>query len=82
MTIPAIQYAHSDGVTDSDCTLTITYFVSDNNGATWASSGTVYTDLVNATSNGKLTLIPNLTTFGSTSATRLVKVVYTNDSTS
>lgn len=82
MTIPAISYTHSDGLTDTDCPVTITQFVSSDNGATWQSSGAVYTEMISAAVSGKLTLIPSIATFGTTGSTRLVKVVYTNGVTS
>jgi hypothetical protein len=81
MKIPAIQYSHKTGVTDTDCPVTITYEVSTDN-ATWFSSGANYTTLISATSNGALTIIPAAGTFGSGTDTafinRYVRVKYTN----
>lgn len=75
MSIPVYGYVHSDGSTDAICPVTFTYFVSADNGSTWVSTGTTYTQLVNAATNGALTLKPDLATFGSSSATRKVKVI-------
>ena len=79
MKVPAIQYSHIDGFSDTYCPLTVTYFVSNDDGNTWVSSGSVYTDLINAASNGEVTIIPLIATFGAgtSTASRKVKVKYT-----
>lgn len=80
--IPAIQYAHKTGVSETDCPVTKTYFVKNTDGTTWASTGARYTDIISTTDNGALTLIPILATFGAgsdtASVTRDIKVVYHN----
>lgn len=57
--------------------------MSDDGGATWHDSGSVFDDLVDSTNVGALKLIPLASTFGAGSSTRSrkIKVMYTLDAT-
>lgn len=86
MKIPAIQYSHKTGLSDTDCPVTITVEVSIDSRTNWVSTGANYSNLVSATSSGALTLIPSSATFGSGTDTaftrRDIRVTYTNSVTS
>jgi hypothetical protein len=83
LTNPGINYLHGDGFTDASCPVTVTYYVSSDAGATWKSSGTVFTNLISSTNNGALVIIPSVSAFGSGTSTSsmLVKVLYTLQAT-
>ena len=85
MNIPAIQYAHNTGISDTDCPVTVTQAVSIDNGTTWDTSGTDYINLISSATSGALVLKPEISVFGAGSDTafirRDIKVTYTNSFT-
>jgi len=85
MKIPAIQWAHKTGITDTDCPVTVTVAVSINSGTAWVTTGSDYTNVISAATAGALTLSPTIAAFGAGSDTastrRDIKVTYTNSIT-
>ena len=86
MNIPAIQYAHKTGISDTDCPVTVTQAVSIDNGTTWVTTGADYTNVISSATSGALVLKPAISVFGTGSDTtftrRDIKVTYTNSITS
>ena len=69
MNIPAIQYVHKTGISDTDCPVTETQAVSIDNGATWVTTGAGYTNVISSATSGALVLKPAISDFGAGSDT-------------
>lgn len=76
--LPAMPWAHTDGITSATCPVTIAAFVSTDGGTTWQASGTTaYTNMITAFSSGALTITPAVATYGAGTSTTSVKVKVT-----
>jgi hypothetical protein len=73
MNIPAIQYAHKTGISDTDCPVSVTQAVSTDNGTTWVTSGTGYTNVISSATSGALVLKPAISVFGTGSDTAFIR---------
>lgn len=68
----AMPWSHADGTTSTDCPVTITAYVLS--GATWYSSGSVYTNVISAFSSGDMTILSSIAAYGAGSSTYSVSI--------